>query len=102
MQAAIPGAAQSRARLSNFTSLVTSAKKNQQQTNKNNPRALKREQVGNCPQSSGLGTACSLPRAWIQSLVGEERSHKPRGTAQQKAMGNRMLGSHFDLSTSSE
>ena len=35
-------------------------------------------------QSSGWESALSLPRAWVQSLVGELKSHKPRSTAKKE------------------
>ena len=34
--------------------------------------------------SSGQASVLSLPRAWVQSLVGELRSRKPRGVAKKK------------------
>ena len=42
---------------------------------------LKIHIVGIPWRSSGWDSAFSLPRAWVQSLVGELRSHKPRGAA---------------------
>ena len=34
--------------------------------------------------SSGYNSVLSLPRAWVQSLVRELKSHKPRGAAKKR------------------